>query len=739
MPQSPLTVLRPQVRCIRSHWRRPLVAWVSLSLVASGLAQAQAADPPPDGVAAQAVPSDAAPSGETLPTVEVRSRVDLLGTATTASQGTVTQEEIQLRPAFRAGQVLETVPGLVVTVHSGEGKANQYFIRGFALDHGTDFATYVDDMPVNEPTHAHGQGYTDIHFLLPDLAAGLDYTKGPFYANIGDFGALGSAHVRLVDEIPNQISVSAGTLGDQNVFLGGTAHFDNGDRLLGALNVGHYNGPWTNPDDFQSYNGVARYTHGDKSNGFDLTAMAYRGTGNFTTDQPISAWRQGLIGRFGTLDPTDGNYAERFSLSGHYYVSGDDWTVTTSAYVIHSRLTLWNNFTHFLVDPVYGDQAAQDENRTTYGGQTVYQRSDTLAGFPTETEFGLMGRYDTLYVDRRHTQYRVVLPDCPNSPNPASVAGLYVCNADRVTLGDIGAWVSNTTHWLPWMRTILGMRVDNYGGTDNSWVTGFSGSTNQTLPQPKASLVFGPWEKTELYLSYGQGFHSNDLRGVLGTVPALGLPNPNLTTPFMTRITSEEIGIRSDILPRTSLTAAVFREDFTSFLTYDADNGVNSAGPPARLDGIEVSAQVRPYDWIELNADVNFTNSRYRTGNLAEYALAGLYIAGAPSFIGSFGAIVDNLGPWFGGVQLRWLGPYPLVEDNSLRSAGYREVNLEVGYKFNDNLKLRLSIFNLFNSNAQAIQYAYQYQVSPTAAPEFGATYHPLEPLSARLTLTAQF
>jgi outer membrane receptor protein involved in Fe transport len=208
---------------------------------------------------------------------------------------------------------------------------------------------------------------------------------------------------------------------------------------------------------------------------------------------------------------------------------------------------------------------------------------------------------------------------------------------------------------------------------------------------------------------------------------------------LLTKITSEEVGIRSDILPRTNLTAAIFREDFDSFLTYDADNGVDNAGPPARLEGVEVSAQVRPYDWIEFNADVNFTHSRYNTGDPAAFGVSGLYIPNAPSFIGSFGVIVDRLGPWFGGAELRWLGPYPLVADNSLSSPGYKEVNLDVGYKINERMRVRLSVFNLFNTTAAASQYAYQYRVSPTAAPQFGVTYHPLEPLSARLTLTVFF
>ena len=307
-----------------------------------------------------------------------------------------------------------------------------------------------------------------------------------------------------------------------------------------------------------------------------------------------------------------GVFSERFSLSGRFVTSGDDWKIATSAYVIRSRLILWNDFTHFLVDLVHGDQEQQDETRTTFGGQTVYSRSDEIIGLPMETEIGLQGRNDTAYIDRRHTEARVVLPSCPDSPNGG---GLYVCNADTVTLGNVAAYVQNTTHWLPWLRTVAALREDDYAGMDHSLVSGYTGSINKTLLQPKGSLIFGPWAKTEFYISRGRGFHTNDLRGVLGTVPSLGVGNPNQATPFLTKIVSEEIGLRSNILPRTQLTAAVFRVDFDSFLTYDADNGVDNAGPPARLQGAELSAQYRPYDWIELSADLNFTHSRYRTGD----------------------------------------------------------------------------------------------------------------------------
>jgi hypothetical protein len=370
--------------------------------------------------------------------------------------------------------------------------------------------------------------------------------------------------------------------------------------------------------------------------------MAYHGAGNLTTDQPVSAFQQGLISRFGTLDPSDGSYAERFSLNGHYYVSGDDWTLITSGYIIHYQLRLRNDFTHFLLDPVQGDQEQQDETRFTAGGQTVYKRTDIVFGFPTVTEFGLMGRHDNEYIDRRHDQNGVVLPMCDTPP---FVGGLNVCAADRVSVADVGVWVGNTTHWLPWLRTVIGLREEYYSGQDHSLVTGFTGTGYQTMFQPKGSLVFGPWQKTELHLSAGQGFHSNDLRGVLEDLPLAGVANENANTPLLTKITSQEVGIRSDIIPRTNLTVAAFRVHFDSFLTYDQDLGDDDAGPPAQLLGTEISAQVKPFDWLELSADWNFTHSRYTTSNAAIYGFSGLYIPNAPSYIGSFGALIDNLAP----------------------------------------------------------------------------------------------
>ena len=696
--------------------------------------------------------------------VVTASRADLIGKAVTASQGTVTRKEVELRPIYRIGQLYETVPGLVVTVHSGEGKANQYLLRGFNLDHGTDFASFIDAMPVNRPTNTHGQGYSDQNYLMPQLVGGIDYTKGPYYAAIGDFGAVGSAHVRLVDDLPSQVALSAGTLRDSDAFVALSQSLGADDRVWAAADLGHYDGPWSPAGNFNKINATGRFSHGTDGDGYSLTAMYYDSKGGLETDQPLRAYQQGLIGRYGVLDPTDASRSERYSLSGHYGATGDHWTLTANAYAIHSTMTLWNDFTHVLDDEVNGDQEQQDETRDTFGGDVAFTYKATPLGVPSDTTVGLQERYDGLYIDRRHTLRRVALDYCdiegftPNNlalpaDAPASPAGdpatpfaavHDACNADRVHLNDLGVYIQNSTRWTGWLRTEIGLRDDDYAARDQSLTTAFTGTGSQTLLQPKGSLILGPWWKTELYVSAGRGFHSDDVRGVFGTVPLEGIPTAAGRTPLLSPTTGEEIGLRSDILPRVQLEVAVFQEAFNSELAYDADAGEDTASAPSRRQGIEVSGQYHPASWIEFNADLAFSKARYR-GSSAElnndFGLGGNFIANAPSFIGAFGVLVDNLGPWFGGLQWRDLGPYPVSDgEQDPRDKGYSEVNVDAGYKFGAKLKLQASIYNLTNSKADAAAYYYVSRLpGEPAVGVSGLQVHPLEPISARLTVTALF
>ena len=683
-------------------------------------------------------------SGNLSEVVVTTSRLNLLGTATTASQGSVTEQELDLRPTYRVGQLLESVPGLVVTVHSGEGKANQYLARGFNLDHGTDIAHFVDDMPVNRPTNTHGQGYSDLNFIMPELANGLDYTKGPYYASVGDFGSVASTHMHLANEIADQVTVAAGTLGVYNVFAGGTGHFTDQDRLLGGIYYGHVDGPFTHPDDFRKIAGALRYSHGTDADGYSATALYFHGEGNMTTDQPLRAVEQGMISRWGSLDPSDGSLSERFSLSGHYGATGDSWKSRSSVYFIHSKMILWNDFTHYLDDPTNSDQEEQYESRTTAGGQTAFTITQRLGAIQNDLAFGAQIRFDNAYVNRKHTLQQVPLeycsvPQAEGGAIPVPVAG-GICNADQVHLLDMGPYVEATTHWTGWFRTVVGLREEFYRATDHSFTTGFQGATHETLFQPKGSLILGPFAATEVYFSAGRGFHSDDVRGVFGTVPIEGVPGAAGRTPLLAPTTGVEMGVRSNIVPRVSMQLALFRQEFNSELAYDADQGQDSASAPSRREGIELSAEYRPTRWMELNTDLAFSRARYR-GDLAAYDLDGPFIANAPTFIGSFGVLVDNIGPWFGGLQWRKLGAYPVSDgDRYPEDRGYSEINLDAGYKVSSHLKVQLSIFNALNIRANSSAYFYTSRLPGEPADGVtGLQVHPLEPISGILKVTLTF
>jgi len=694
-----------------------------------------------------------APDQNTLSQVVVTaSRADLLGKAIAASEGSVTKQELDLRPAYRVGQLLESVPGLVVTIHSGEGKAPQYLARGFNLDHGTDIANFIDDMPINRPTNAHGQGYSDLNFVIAQTLEGIDYTKGTYYPSVGDFGDVASEHMRLANSIPNQISASAGTLGDDDLFLGGTDAFDGNDRLLAGFEASRVDGPFTPPNDFRKYAGILRFSQGSPTHGDDLTLMYFKGDGDLTTDQPVRAVQEGLIGRYGTLDPSDGNRSERLSLSGHDTLGGADWSVVTSAYYVHSRMTLWNDFTHFLEDPVNGDQEQQDETRDLAGGAAALKVRSDIGALKGQTTVGVQGRYDDVYVDRRHTRDRQDLDYCellgPDGVTATKIdVGEPNCTANRVQLGDVGLYMETTTQWTPWLKSDLGVREEYYAGQDLSLMPGTAFSKSPfkdsvSLFQPKGTLILGPWAATEIYLSAGRGFHSDDLRGVSGTVPLEDLGGTR-TAPLLIKADGEEVGLRTDIVPKTHVQIALFNIHLNSEIIYDQDQGEDQPGPPSDRYGVEVSGQYRPLRWLELNTDLSFSHAQFVQTSaadlLTEFGDNGTHIPLSPSFIGSVGALVDNLGPWYGGLQVRILGPYPLVPDNRDRDDGYTETNVDVGYKVSRSLKADLSIFNLFNVKANAAAFYYTTAIPDGLGPTADHQVHPVEPISARVAMTATF
>jgi outer membrane receptor protein involved in Fe transport len=691
-------------------------------------------------------------------------RLKLLGNASSASEGVVNDQELQLTPQYRPGQTLETVPGLIVTLHSGEGKANQYLLRGYNLDHGTDLETYVDGVPVNQPTHAHGQGYTDLNFMIPELQNGLTYTKGPYYADVGDFGAVGSVRISYRDTIPDQIAVAGGSFDFRRLLIAGSQAVGQG-ALLAAVEAQHYDGPFTNPDDARRENAVLRYSAGDAHRGYSVTGMFYHQLWNSTTDIPERAVADGTVAsRFDTLDPTDGGRAQRASLSAQYHAEIGDGRLAASSFYEYNQLHLYNNFTHFLIDPVHGDQEVQFENRRAIGGAVSYSRPITLADIDHRIDAGLLGRYDLLGVGRLPTQSRAEVPPINDPPS--------FSNDDHVYLFAGAAYVQATTRWTPKLRSVLGLRLDYQHGTDVDYLAALhemagytnAGTAHQSLLQPKASLIYSPYSRLEFYLSAGQGFHSADLRGVnqdRNREPE----DPH--TPLLAKQDGQEIGMRAAPASNFALTLAVFNLWQQSETILDPDIGEDAPGPPSRRYGYEINVIWQINHYLELYGSYSGDHTRFThplddgTGHL------GNFISGAPIATGSLALYLTNLGRWSGGLSFRYLGNYPLSSGPCVDSAavrdfpsatscadaptapgqvdakGFGELNLEAQYRFDRGWAAALGIYNVLNTHAAAARFWYVDRLKSEidTAPDGIADVHqhPLEPLMFRLTISKQF
>ena len=692
-------------------------------------------------------------------------RLELLGTASSASEGVVSDQELQLTPAYRPGQLFETVPGLIVTLHSGEGKANQFLMRGYNLDHGTDLATFVDGMPINQPTHAHGQGYTDLNFMVPELANELTYTKGPYYAPVGDFGAVGSVRTEYRDTIDDQIAASVGTLGFRRVLAAGSEAVGNGS-LLAAAEFQHYDGPFENPDDARKENAVLRYSEGDDHNGYSITGMYYHQLWNNTTDIPERAISEGIVpDRFGTLDPTDGGRAQRASLSAQFHQELGPGQFSANSWFIYNQLHIYNDFTHFLVDPIHGDQEDQFENRHVLGTAARYTLPAPLGPFENQLATGFTTRYDGLLVGRLPSEGRVPLPA---DDDPASFS-----NLDRVYLFAGALYLQATTHWTDKLRTVLGVRDDFQHGTDIDYLAqlhetaGYTnaGTARQSLFQPKASAIFTATDYLEFYASMGRGFHSADLRGVnQDTSVDLGLPH----TALLAKQEGQEVGVRTAVASNLAFTLAVYNLWQRSETILDPDIGADSAGPPSRRYGAELNVTYQINRWLEFYGSYSRNHTRFThpfddgTGHVGEY------ITDAPIDTGSLALYLTSFGPWSGGLEYRYLGDYPLSSGPCVNSAaakdfpdvatscanaptatgqvngkGFSELNMDVHYSFRSGWMASLGIYNLLNSRAASAEFWYvdRLQSEIGAYPDGRADIHehPLEPIMARFTLSKSF
>jgi len=642
-----------------------------------------------------------------------------VGTSDAASQGYITPKLIEAKPLLRPGEVLEYVPGVIVTQHSSDGKANQFFLRGFNLDHGTDFHTTVAGMPVNLPTHAHGQGYSDLNFMIPELIARVDYKKGPYFAEEGDFSSAGAAHFHYVDRMKeNLASATAGDFGYRRMLLAGSPKPENGN-LLYALELVNNDGPWVNPENFGKINAVLRYGHGTQDEGYSLTAMHYRGKWNATDQIPQRAVDSGLVSRFGAIDPTDGGESQRSSLSYDMRKPFLGGQFQIGAYFIKYRLQLFSNASFFQDDPVNGDQFQQYDSRKVMGITPNWLWAGKLGDVQSIVKVGMQLRRDN--VDRVGLYSTVARQR------------LSTTREDAVRETGSGMYVENSLQWTEKFRSVLGLRADFYNMDVASNLAANSGKKSDHLASPKLNLIFGPWDKTEYFISAGSGFHSNDARGAVITLDPKTL-TPAQQSPALVRSKGAELGVRSEWVPRLQSSLALWRLALDSELVFAGEAGTTQASRPSLRHGIEWSNRYRPRPWLLIDADVSASKARF-----TDEDPAGDRIPGSIDRVAALGVTLNDLGRWSGAVQMRYFGPRPLIEDGSVHSRSTLMTNLRIGYRLDKNLRLGLDVFNLFNRQASDIDYYYASQLRGEAAPVNDVHFHPVEPRSLRLTLSANF
>lgn len=654
-----------------------------------------------------------------LSEIVVEGRADsLVGIADSATQGTVGAAQLAERPTLRPGEVLETVPGVIITQHAGGGKANQYFLRGFNLDHGTDFATYLDEMPLNLPTHGHGQGYSDMNIVIPELVQRVNYQKGVYYAENGDFSSAGAARLEFFKVLPqNLATIEGGSFGYGRIMFASSPQVGAG-HLLYAGEYLHNDGPWTKRDDFNKFNAQLTYSVGDDADGFSLTARGYHGEWDSSDQIAASAVTSGLVSRFGSLDNTTGGDSQRFSLQGEVHRADADSATKVMAYTFYYDLDLFSDFTYFLSNPLQGDQFEQVDRRWTSGLEARHTLFGQLGDREMENTFGLQLRNDAIRNGLYNTQARVRYG---------------ITRADEIWQTSAGVFWENKIQWADQIRSTLGVRGDVYRYDVNSTLTANSDTRYDGIGSPKATLVFGPWARTEVYVQGGMGFHSNDGRGATTTVDPATLTTVQRADPLVPTY-GAELGVRTLAVDGLQSTLSVWWLDVDSELIFVGDAGATEASRPSRRYGVEWANFYAVTTNLTLDLDVSFSHAAFRNDDPV-----GNHIPGSIESVVAAGVTYRSASGWFGSVRLRYFGPRPLVEDDSVRSPETILVNAQVGYQFNRTWTATVEVLNLLNRKDHDISYYYQSQTTPGGTPTDEIHFHPVEPIQVRAALTARF
>ena len=656
-------------------------------------------------------------AGEIHDEIEVRGRgFDLVGIASSATEGGTSWLDLSKRPILRPGELLETAPGVIVTQHSGAGKANQYFLRGFNLDHGTDFSVWIAGMPVNMPSHGHGQGWADMNFLIPEVVDHVHYRKGPYFAEKGDFSAAGGIDIEIVRTLPRSLLSLTGGSNDYGRLLWADSFETGGGDLTAAVDVFHDDGPWLRGDDYQGFKALVRYSRGDAERGFSVTAMGYDADWLSTDQIPRRAVESGIVDRLGLVDPTTGGETSRYSLSGEMHRAGATSLTRLGAYLVSNELNLVSNFTYFLEDEEDGDQFTQLDERLIAGVDLSHHRHGTWGGRSVETTFGLGLRADDIDNGLLRSRDRTILG---------------AIRTDRVRQLGGGPFAEAQVTWSDALRTRFGLRADYYYADVESDLAANSGSTDDFLLSPKLAVVYSPWEHTELYFNAGYGFHSNDARGaVIRVDPATGEATDRVEP--QVRAKGADVGFRTTPVPGLQTTLSLFVLELDSELVFVGDGGATEASRPSRRSGIEWTNFYQANKWLAFDFDFTWTDSEFTDDDPA-----GDHIPGAIERTVAAGVAVSDLNGFFGSLRWRYFAGIPLIEDASVVWSSSSLVNGRLGYEFDNGLSVALEVFNLLDRNDSDVEYFYASRLpgEPSGGIE-DIHFHPMPERAFRLLTT---
>ncbi len=680
--------------------------------------ESRAQSTPTDGAAAPEVDPEK-PSTRLYDEIEVKERVDdLVGIAATASEGVTGRRDLEARPIQRTAEVVETVPGMVATQHSGDGKANQYFVRGFNLDHGTDFAISVAGIPVNMPSHGHGQGYTDLNFLIPEVIERVRFRKGTASTSGGDFSAAGSADIELVSVLDQGfMELSLGSYSFERAVAGQSFAVGEG-TLTTALEVHRNDGPWQRGNDFERFNGFLRYNQGDAARGWSVTALGYDGSWLSTDQIPLRAVQGGEIDRFGLIDDGPRGESSRYSLSATLRRGGEKTASTFTIYGVSYDLSLISNFTYFLENPDRGDQFEQVDERSIFGFDLRQRRSSQWGSVPVDWSLGVRARYDDIDNGLFRTR---------------DLARFATVRSDSIEQLSLGPYAEVEAHWSDVVRTTFGLGFDVYEVDVVSDLATNSGQRDDSLLSPKLSVAFGPWNATELYASVGYGFHSNDARGATIRVdPVSGEPVDRVEP--LVRAIGSEIGVRSALFDGLQSTVTVYRLDLDSELVFVGDGGATEASGASRRTGIEWTNAWRVIPMITLELDAAWVDAELR-----DEPQGFREIPGAVESVVSAGFTLRRE-RWLAAARVRYFSGYPLTGDGSVKAGANVGLNARLSRTFANGFAVTVEGFNLLDRNDSDVEYYYASRLpgEPAGGVE-DVHFHPVEKPSIRIGVSYRF